>query len=182
MNLIEDYLRAVGLLLPKSQRDDITTELRDIILTRIEARETEKGRKLTDDEIETELHEIGHPLVVAAQYRQAPKSLVGAEIYPYWAFAVKVGIVVSLAAAFIVLVVQLTAGDTDSAITHALGSAISMIISVVGVATIIAWAFGQFGWQARFTERWRVRDLRYLALEVWDLDTWLERLRLKPQN
>ena len=182
MTLIEDYLRAVGLLLPKSQRDDIVAELRDIILTRIEARENEKGRKLTDEEVEAELHAIGHPLVVAAQYRQAPKSLVGAELYPYWAFAVKVGIVVSLAAAFIVLVARLTTGDADGAIVHALGSAISLIVSVVGVATIAAWAFGQFGWQARFTERWRVRDLRYLALEVWDLDTWLERLRLKPQS
>src|SRR6185503_18548511 len=55
MDLVNQYLRAVAALLPRAQRDDITAELRDIILTRIEAREAALGRKLSPDEIEQEL-------------------------------------------------------------------------------------------------------------------------------
>ena len=67
MDLVNEYLRAVAALLPKAQRDDIVAELRDTILTRIEEREADLGRPLTDDEIEAVLREVGHPVVVAAR-------------------------------------------------------------------------------------------------------------------
>ena len=57
-------------------------ELRDLILSRFEAKEEELGRALTGDEQEAILREIGHPLVVAARYRKGPDSLVGPELFP----------------------------------------------------------------------------------------------------
>ena len=72
MDLIDRYLNAVAAQLPQDERADIIAELRDLILSRFEAREEELGRALTDDEKEAILHEIGHPLVVAARYRKGP--------------------------------------------------------------------------------------------------------------
>src|SRR4051812_42076123 len=87
MDLGEEYLRAVSLLLPQEQAEDIIAELRDTILSRIEAREAELGRPLSEAETEEVLREIGHPLVVAARYREGPQHVVGPALYPYWAFA-----------------------------------------------------------------------------------------------
>ena len=97
MDLIDRYLNAVAAQLPQDERADIVAELRDLILSRCEAKEEELGRALTDDEKEAILHEIGHPLVVAARYRKGPDSLVGPELFPYWLFGVKAGLLVLLA-------------------------------------------------------------------------------------
>ena len=84
LNLTERYLRAVAAQLPAAKREDIVAELRDLILSRVEAREEDLGRLLTDEEKEAILHEIGHPLIVAARYRKGPDSLIGPELFPYW--------------------------------------------------------------------------------------------------
>ena len=69
MDLIDRYLDTVRLFLPRDQRDDITAELRDVLMTRArgEARPT-LGRPLTRKEDEELLRDFGHPLVVAARY------------------------------------------------------------------------------------------------------------------
>ena len=77
MDIIERYLEAVAAQLPTEDREDIVAELRDLILSRVEAREEELGRTLSDEEKEAILHEIGHPLIVAARYRKGPDSLIG---------------------------------------------------------------------------------------------------------
>jgi hypothetical protein len=94
MDLIDRYLNAVAAQLPQDERNDITAELRDLILSRFEAKEEALGRALTEDEQEAILREIGHPLVVAARYRKGPDSLVGPELFPYWLFGVKAGLMV----------------------------------------------------------------------------------------
>ena len=89
MDVIERYLEAVAAQLSVEDREDIVAELRDLILSRIEAREDELDRALSDEEKEAILHEIGHPLVVAARYRKGPDSLIGPELFPYWLFGAK---------------------------------------------------------------------------------------------
>ena len=97
MDMVERYLEAVAAQLSADEREDITAELRDLILSRFEAREETLGRALTDDEKEAILREIGHPLVVAARYRKGPDSLIGPELFPYWLYGVKAGLLVLLA-------------------------------------------------------------------------------------
>eukprot|EP01030_Chromulinospumella_sphaerica_P030752 gene30752-31308_t len=65
MTLLDQYLKAVAAQLPKAVRDDIVAELKDMILNRLEAKEEELGRPLTEDEQEAILREVGHPLAVA---------------------------------------------------------------------------------------------------------------------
>jgi hypothetical protein len=52
-------------------------------MSKIEDREAELGRPLTDKEVEQLLIDFGHPLVVAGGYRKTPY-LIGPELFPMW--------------------------------------------------------------------------------------------------
>jgi hypothetical protein len=179
MTIIEDYLRIVALLLPKAQRDDIVAELRDTVLTRIEAREGELDRPLTEAETEALLRDVGHPLVVAARYRGGAQQVVGPTLYPYWAFGVKIAVTIQLAlSALVFLVHAFSRGDVATAFGHAFYSAFDGIITVVGFATLAVWFIERQRVRVDYLERWRVRDLRVLEFAAWDLDAlgeWLAR-------
>ncbi len=176
MDLVEDYLRAVGLLLPEGQREDITAELRDVILSRIEARETELGRPLGELEIEAVLREIGHPLVVAARYRGGPQHVIGPALYPYWAFAVKVAVTLQCVVAAVIFVLRaLGGGNVVLAFDQAVGSVLTGSATLVGIATLIAWMVERRGLRVAYLDHWRVRDLRGLAFVSWDFGVWRER-------
>ena len=177
MDLVEEYLRVVALLLPKGQRDDIVAELRDTILSRVEAREAELGRPLTPDETETVLREIGHPLVIAARYREGPQHAVGPALYPYWMFALKAAVTLICAIAAVMFVLRLLgSGDIAWALGSALAPAIGGIVSVVGLATIAAWIIERHGVSIDYLDRWRVRDLKGLEVLAWDFERVREHL------
>ena len=171
MSLVDDYLRAVAILLPKDQRDDIVAELRDTILNRIESREADLRRPLTDVETEALLREIGHPLVVAARYRGGPQHVVGPAIYPYWIFAVKIAVGLQLTLAAVVFMVRVASGgDFARAFGLATGSLFSGAMTLIGVATAAAWLIERNAVRIDYLDRWRVRDLKVLDLAAWDLD------------
>jgi hypothetical protein len=172
MDLVNEYLRAVAALLPKAQREDIIAELRDTILSRIEEREADLGRPLTDDEVEAVLREVGHPVVIAARYREGPQHVVGPTLYPYWLFAVKAAIVLQVAvAAVVVLARTLAFGDFDRALGQAIGSGVSGVLVLIGAATVAAWFTERHGARIDYLDKWRVRDLRYLEIASWDFST-----------
>ena len=184
MDLVNEYLRAVSILLPKAQREDIVAELRDTILSSIEAREAALGRPLKDEEVEAVLRDVGHPLMVAARYREGPQHVVGPTLYPYWAFAVKVGIILQLGIGLIVLLVRSIGGDFPEAFGQAMGSAFTGVMIIVGLATIAAWLIERQGWQIDYLKSWRVRDLRMLDFAAWDLDTareWVSKRSVSPR-
>ena len=87
MDLIDRYLDTVRLLLPGGERDDITAELRDLLMSRREEREATLGRPLTRNEDEDLLRAFGNPVVVAARYGRQ-RYLIGPELYPVYAFVV----------------------------------------------------------------------------------------------
>ena len=66
MTLLDRYLEAVRRRLPRNQRDDIGAELRDVLLSQIEAEEASRRRPLTDDEVAEMLKRFGRPMSVAA--------------------------------------------------------------------------------------------------------------------
>jgi hypothetical protein len=171
MPIIEDYLRAVAVLLPKAQREDIVAELRDIILTRIEGREAELSRALTPDETEAVLREVGHPVVVAARYRGGPQHAIGPALYPYWWFGVKAAVALQLAVALLAFLLRsLAGGDIAQAFGHAMGAAIDGSLALIGFATLAAWIVERKGLRIDYLDRWRVRDLRFLQFASLDLD------------
>jgi len=88
MTLLDRYLEAVRKTLPRNQRDDIVAELRDILLSQIEAEETSQRRRLTDDEIAAILKRFGRPMTVAARYG-ASSYLIGPTLYPAYLASLK---------------------------------------------------------------------------------------------
>ncbi len=173
MDLVNEYLRAVAALLPRAQRDDIVAELRDTILNRIEEREADLGRPLTDDEVEAVLREVGHPVVIAARYNEGPQHVVGPTLYPYWLFAVKAGILLQVAIALIVIAVRtLTFGNLSLIVGQAIGSCVTGILVLIGAATCAAWFIERRGARIDYLDKWRVRDLRYLEVVAWDFSDW----------
>jgi hypothetical protein len=171
MTLVEDYLHIVALLLPKAQRDDIVAELRDTVLTRIEARESDLDRPLTEAETESLLREVGHPLVVAARYRGGAQQVVGPTLYPYWAFGVKIAIAIQLVLAAVVFLVRaFSGGDAAGAFGQAFYSVFDGVITVVGFATLAVWLIERRQVRLNYLDRWRVRDLRLLEFAAWDWD------------
>ena len=161
MDLIDRYLNAVAAQLPQDERADITAELRDLILSRFEAKEEALGRALTEDEQEAILREIGHPLVVAARYRKGPDSLVGPELFPYWLFGVKAGLMVLGVVYALGLVVRIVSGSDNFGqdIAQAFHGFFGAGLTLIGAATLAAAIFEHQGIRPDWMTKWRVKDL-----------------------
>ncbi len=178
--MLEDYLRAVSRLLPRAKRDDITAELRDEILTRIEAREHELGRPLTGDETQQLLRDFGHPIVVAARYRDGPQYAVGPTFYPYWIFAVRLVVIIEILAAAVVFLARMIGGaNIAQALAQAIGSGITGAMTLIGFATVMAWLVERKTIHIDYLSNWRVRDLRFLDfafLDWTDFREWMGKM------
>jgi hypothetical protein len=166
MDVIERYLEAVAAQLPVEDREDIVAELRDLILSRIEAREEELGRALSDDEKEAILHEIGHPLVVAARYRKGPDSLIGPELFPYWLFGAKAGLIVIAAVQALGLLVHVLGAPADfgRAISQAFHGFFSGVLTLLGALTLAGAIMEHYDIKPAWLTKWRVRDLSAFGL------------------
>jgi len=171
MDMLEDYLRAVSRLLPKEKRDDIIAELRDEILMRIEAKEEELGRKLTPDETEQLLRDFGHPIVVAARYRDEPQYAVGPTLYPFWMFAVRIAVMIQIAVSALVFVGRVIGGgNVAAAFGSAIGTGVTGVVTLIGFATIAAWLIERKTVKIDYLDTWRVQDLRFLDFAPGDWD------------
>jgi hypothetical protein len=161
MDIIDRYLNAVAAQLPQDQRADIIAELRDMILSRFEEKEEVLGRPLTEAEQEEILREIGHPLAVAARYGSGPQHVVGPELFPWWLFGVKAGLIVIAIITLMSAVVRVLIGDVE--IGRAIGQAFNSIfqsgIMLVGFATVAGFIIERQKQKPRFIREWRVKDL-----------------------
>jgi hypothetical protein len=172
MDLLDRYLNAVAAQLPTDERADIVAELRDLILSRFEAKEEAQGRPLTDDEREDILREIGHPLAVAGRYRKGPQSLIGPELFPYWMFGMKAGLMVLGAVFALTLLINLVTGASDAgqAIAHTFHGFFGAGLTLIGALTLAGAIFEHQGVRPAFLSKWRVRDLD--AFQLADPARW----------
>ncbi len=166
MDVIERYLEAVAAQLSVEDREDIVAELRDLILSRVEAREEELGRALSDEEKETILQEIGHPLVVAARYRKGPDTLIGPELFPYWLFGAKAGLIVIAAVQALGLLVHVLGAPADfgRAISQAFQGFFSGGLTLLGALTLAGAIMEHYDVKPTWLTKWRVRDLSAFGL------------------
>jgi hypothetical protein len=179
MDLVERYLKALAAQLPKDNRDDIVAELRDEIMGRLEALEARLGRAPSDDEVEALLRDVGHPLTVAARYRSGPQALIGPELYPWWMFGVKVGLVVMTAVTLIGLAVRVLIGDVyvGQAVGQGIASLFSGAVTIIGLLTVAGFILERQEKKPDFIAKWRVKDLGMFDLGGdFDVDQWGRRL------
>lgn len=92
-DLIERYLQAVRFFLPKKQRHDVSRELREDLESRIEDREDELNRALSEEELSRLLRDTGHPMLLALGY-QEERSLISARTFPLYWFSLKALLVI----------------------------------------------------------------------------------------
>jgi hypothetical protein len=89
MDLLRRYLQAVRTYLSIPQQDDILKELGENLRAQMEDKETEFGRPLDEDEVAAILKRHGHPMFVAARYRQT-RQLIGSTLFPFYWFVMKI--------------------------------------------------------------------------------------------
>ena len=112
MKLLDSYLSAVGRCLPRKERTDIVAELREELLSQMEARQAELGRPLTDLEQSAVLMMHGDPMMVARRYRPNRRSLslgwelIGPELFPAYLFVLALNLAITLAVIPLSLAVQ----------------------------------------------------------------------------
>lgn len=154
-DLIDRYLAAVARDLPERERTDIVAELRDELMSEIEAREEGLGRPMSAGEVEAVLVEFGNPLVVAGRYHKT-RHLIGPEVFPFWWAAMKATLVVIAAVYVILIVLKLIGGGALS--VDGLGSPISTMVFFFGVVTLVFALTERFGDPQKMA-RWRPERL-----------------------
>lgn len=171
-DIIERWLEAVAAQLPPETRADITDELRELIVSRMEAKESDLGRDLTPAEVEGVLKEIGHPLAVAARYRAGPDSLIGPELLPWWLYGVKAGLLVLLAIHALSLVVTLVSGPREpgQAIAQAFHGFFGSGLTLIGALTLAGAIMEHYRIRPKWMTEWRAKDLSLFGLS--DPLTW----------
>jgi len=174
MDLIERYLKAVGAQLPAAGREDILAELRDLLMSRVEEREAELGRPLTEAEVEAVLREVGHPLTVAARYGAGPQHVVGPELYPWWLFGVKTALTVLVLLTAVGAVARILFGGAEvgQAIGQALAGLFASGLTVVGLATLAGFIIERQAKKPAFLTEWRARDLGMFEVGVFSRRWW----------
>ncbi len=161
MDLIERYLSAVRMALPRDKRDDIADELRDELLNRREERQARLGRPLTRADDEALLKDFGHPLAVASRYGRH-QYLIGPDVFPIYLLVLKIVLAVIAGSAVVTAIVNATV--IPNGIGHAMATAFGVIwtggFTAVGGVTVVFAALERTGAGARILTAWRpARDL-----------------------
>lgn len=124
MKLIERYVHDVTRRLPEKQRADVARELSAEIEEMVEARA--KGKRPTKKHIYDVLVEMGNPRLLADQYRDAPRFLIGPEYYEMYITLLKTIYLIVLPILIFILWM------TESLTTN--HGPWSLIFNIVGVA------------------------------------------------
>jgi len=138
-------------LLPEAQRAEIDAELNELIAETIGARAGSDSDLESNDVERAVLAELGDPSAMAARYRDRPRALVGADVFPEYlrvlrlVLAVAVPIVTGLAVLGAVLGDGADAGDVVGA---AIGAAFNSAIQVAFWVTLVY----------AFADRWKADD------------------------
>lgn len=157
MDLFERYLDAIAQELPEAQRADITAELRDVLMTRIEEKEAELGRVLTPKELEALLADYGHPLAVAGRYRKT-QHLIGPQMYPFWWKGLKVSLGWVAGVYLVLILLSIMAGRETLGFLDRIPSLSFALVFTFGIVTIGAALIERYG-SPKLVARWRPHDL-----------------------
>jgi hypothetical protein len=159
MNLVDRYVAAIGRELPPRGAAEIVAELKDVLLSKIEDRESELGRPMTDKEIEQMLVAFGHPMIVAGGYRKT-QYLIGPELFPMWVATMRM--VLMIGGAILLVGVVVSAASTSSTPVLVLQRASEAFwpafIWVFGIVTLV-FAFNERMGKYRIQLNWSPRQL-----------------------
>ncbi len=173
MELLERYLNAVRRNLPAKDADDIVAELREELLARAEEREERLDRTLDEEEWEKLLVEFGHPLVIAARFRQR-QWLIGPELYPFYLYFLKLigGIVAFGITVAMIVKAAIHQGAPGPLIVDYLGSLWWSVAVTIGSITIVFALIERYGGVDRHFRTWHPRQLPEIELAGKEPGRW----------
>ena len=157
MTVIERYLIAVKMFLPRAAQRDIIDELSEDIRSRTDDRETELGRPLTTAEQEQIVKELGHPALLAGRYGPR-RQLISAEVFPFYWLVLRLALSVGVAVHALTAIVMMVQGKAGEAL-HAALRIPSTAFLQFGVITIVFALLDRSGVLARAGQTWDVRML-----------------------
>jgi hypothetical protein len=156
---VDRYVAAIGRELPPKSAAEITAELKDVLLSKIEDREEELGRPMTEREIEQMLIDFGHPMIVAGGYRKT-QYLIGPELFPMWVATMRM--VLMIGGTILLVGAVVGAASTNSGpvwvLQRALESFWPAFIWVFGIVTLV-FAFNERMGEHRFKLVFNPRQL-----------------------
>ena len=144
MDLIERYLAAVARNLPGQQAADITAELRDVLLSRVEEQEATLGRPIDRAELEKILFDFGHPLVVAGRYRKV-QHLIGPAMFPFWWAGVKVVLSIVLGVYLVLVILGVLLGKSEAEFQRSVPDIWYVAVYLFGLVTLVCAGIERFG-------------------------------------
>jgi hypothetical protein len=165
MNLLDRYVHNVRTYLPKSlpetQRDDIVNELSENIQARMDDREAELGRPLTEAEQEAILHQYGHPMIAAGRYQTDQEArvvfgrqLIGTTLFPIYLRVLWIVIAISLGIYAVMLVGLAISGKPPS-----VGDVITTVIMQVAIQFAVLTGIFAAADSYLPTMEWSAKDL-----------------------
>lgn len=111
MDLITRYLHAVKTHLPATHQDDVVAELGEDLRSRLEEREVELGRPLSEDEVVAILKDLGQPAHLAARYGSW-QQLIGPALFPMYVHILKAALGIALLVNVVVSAVLFSTGHS----------------------------------------------------------------------
>jgi hypothetical protein len=159
LDLLNRYLGAVAAQLPERQRESITLELREELLSRMEERREELRRPLTQQEVSAVLKSCGHPLVVAAAYLPQ-RQLLSPALLPFYWFATRVIIGTDLLGYMAYAVAALLFGDSPGHVLATFGDSLWIVTMYhIGVITFSALILDRLSLGRLLAKAWSPRWL-----------------------
>jgi hypothetical protein len=159
MALLDRYLLAVRLFLPRAQQKDIIRELSEDIRSGIEDKEGSLGRPLTEAEQEEVIKQFGHPALLAGRYGP-PQHLIGPEIFPIYRFVLKLAIPLAAGIHIVIATVLLATGRPVQALRQAALILPAVAFLQFGLITLVFAAAERHRSQFRLLDRWSPREFR----------------------
>lgn len=158
MDLIDRYLHAVKGHLPADQHD-VVAELEDDLRSRVNEREQEIGRPLTEDEIGGILKALGRPMVFASRYLKH-QALIGPAMFPYYLQTLKVAAAIALLVNVVVAVVMLALGKpVGEGLAGLIAFPFKTLPMLVGWITVVFAVIDRYVTASTFRDAWDPRTL-----------------------
>lgn len=140
MTLVDRYVEAVRRQLPRAHRDDIAAELRETLLSEIEAAEQAAGAPLPDDAMVEVLRRFGSPDVIAGRYG-ARDHLIGPAVYSIYRRALKM--MLAIFAAAMIAWAAATAVTADDPVAALARVAFTGMLILMGSITLLTLVFSR---------------------------------------
>ncbi|HPN06379.1 MAG TPA: hypothetical protein PK050_11245 [Hyphomonadaceae bacterium] len=164
-DLLQRYLAAVERRLPsgdgkaKAKSADIVAELREVLLSKIEAKEEALGRVATNDEVAEVLKTFGHPVVVASRYG-GQDYVIGPNYYPWFWHVQRIAVGAALVIGFGIATVRGLGSDEPMRVAwRGVGSAIEIGLVVFAVVTALFIAAERCKLDMKWASKWNPKDL-----------------------